>query len=94
LRFRPVGFELSGLYGTRTIGGDLAVLLMVFFARKLPDSPPNFYAYIDNNTFLSGIMIDKILSPNDEYDRNGITARLLASTIGYDRAPPTVVLNS
>jgi hypothetical protein len=67
---------------------------MVFFARKLPDSPSNFYVYIDNNTFLSGIMIDKILSPNDEYDRNGITARLLASTIGYDRAPPTVVLNS
>ena len=94
LRFRPVSFELSGLYGTRTIGGALAVLLMVFFARKLPDSPPNFYVYIGNNTFLRGIMIDKIRSANDEHDRNGITARLLASTIGYDRAPPTVVPNS
>lgn len=35
LRFRPVGFERLGLYGTRTKGGDLAVLLMAFFARKL-----------------------------------------------------------
>jgi hypothetical protein len=67
---------------------------MMFFARKLPDSPPNFYAYIDNNTFLSRIMIDKILSPNDEKDRGGVAIRLIASTIGYDRAPPTAVLNS
>jgi len=67
---------------------------MVFFARKLPDSPPNFYVYIDNNAFLSGIMIDKILSPNDENDRGGVVTRVIASTIGYDRAPPTAVLNS
>ena len=94
LRFRPGSFELFGLYGTRTAGGALAVLLMVFFARKLLRVTPLFCIYIDNNGVPPRIVSDQYLSHGEHINARRATARYLTSTIGYDRAPTIIGLNS